>query len=189
MADQVTRGAARLAASIAVPVALVAGLVAFWALGRPGSGTAGPTLPSVQATGPVTMAAPPLSGEAAVACRALLSRLPDAIRDRPRRPVTAGAEQNAAYGDPAVTLACGAGPRPSIPTNDHTFVLVMNTVCWYEEDDKDGTTWYAIDRQVPVTVHLPAAYQPAPQWAIEFSNPIAESLQSITDVPAGCRDG
>jgi hypothetical protein len=186
VADQVTRGAARLAASIAVPVALVAGLVAFWALGRSGSGTAGPTLPSVQASGPVTMAAPPLSDEAAVDCRALLSRLPDALRDRPRRPVTAGAEQNAAYGDPVVTLACGAGPRPSIPpTGD---LLVMNTVCWYEVDDKDGTTWYAIDRQVPVTVHFPKAYQPAAQWAIEFSNPIAESLLPITDVPAGCHD-
>jgi len=65
---------------------------------------------------------------------------------------------------------------------------VMNTVCWYEADDKDGTTWYAIDRQVPVTVHFPKAYQPAAQWAIEFSNPIAESLLPITDVPSGCHD-
>jgi hypothetical protein len=186
MADEQTRGAAWLAAFIAVPLALVAGLVAFWALGRSHSGTAGPTLPSVQASGPVTMAAPPLSDEAAVACRALLSQLPEALRDRPRRPVTAGPEQNAAYGDPAVTLACGAGPRPSIaPTDD---VLVMNSVCWYETGDKDGTTWYAIDRQVTVTVHLPAAYQPAAQWAIEFSNPIALSLNPITDVPSGCHD-
>ena len=47
MADQETRGVARLAASIAVPVALVAGLAAYWALGRTGSGNPGPTLPSV----------------------------------------------------------------------------------------------------------------------------------------------
>ena len=186
MADQETRGVARLAASIAVPVALVAGLAAYWALGRTGSGNPGPTLPSVQATGPVNMAAPRLSEDVAVDCRALLAQLPDALRDRPRRPVTEGAEQNAAYGDPVVTLACGAGPRPSIPPTGH--LLVMNSVCWYEADDKDGTTWYAIDRMVPVTVHLPAAYQPAAQWAIEFSNPIAESLLPITDVPSGCHD-
>jgi hypothetical protein len=186
VADQVTRGAARLAALIAVPVALVAGLVAFWTLGRSGSDSPGPTLPSVQATGPVAMAAPPLSDDTAVACRALLSRLPDALRDRPRRPVTAGPEQNAAYGDPAATLACGAGPRPSIaPTDD---LLVMDGVCWYEADEKDGTTWYAVDRQVPVTVHFPAAYQPPAQWAIQFSDPIALSLNPITDTPAGCHD-
>jgi hypothetical protein len=184
MADRDTRGAARLAAFIAVPMALVAGLGAYWALGRSGSGTPGPTLPSVQASGPVAMAAPPLSDDAAVACRALLSKLPDALRDRPRRPVTAGPEQNAAYGDPAVTLTCGAGPRPSIPPTDD--VLVMDTVCWYEADDKTGTTWYAVDRQVPVTVHFPAAYQPAAQWAIEFSDPIVQSLNPITDVPSGC---
>jgi Protein of unknown function (DUF3515) len=185
VADQVTRGAARLAALIAVPVAVVAGLLAFRGLSR--AGDPGPTLPSVQATGPVTMAAPPLSGEAAVACRALLSQLPAALRDRPRRPVTAGAEQNAAYGDPAVTLACGAGPRPSVPPTAD--LLVLNNVCWYEVDDAGGTTWYAIDREVPVTVHLPAPYRPAAQWAIEFSNPIAGAVRSITAVPTGCRNG
>jgi hypothetical protein len=131
------------------------------------------------------MAAPPLSAQASVACRALLSQLPAALRDRPRRPVTAGAEQNAAFGDPAVTLACGAGPRPSFaPTAD---LLSLNNVCWYETDGKDGTTWYAIDREVPITVHLPPAYQPAAQWVIEFSDPIAGSVRSITDVPSGCK--
>jgi Protein of unknown function (DUF3515) len=186
VADQATRGAARTAALIAVPTALVAGLLAYWGLNR-SSATPGPTLPSVQATGPVAMAAPPLSDDTAVACRALLSQLPDALRDRPRRPVTAGAEQNAAFGDPAITLACGAGPRPSIaPTAD---LLVLNNVCWYETDDKDGTTWYPVDRVVPIAVHLPAAYQPAAQWAIEFSNPVAGSIRSITDVPTGCKDG
>jgi hypothetical protein len=183
--DQVTRRAARLAALIAVPVALVAGLLAFRELSRAGS--PGPTLPSVQATGPVAMAAPPLSDEAAVACRALLSQLPAALRDRPRRPVTAGAEQNAAYGDPAVTLACGAGPRPSVPPTAD--LLVLNNVCWYEADEAGGTTWYAIDREVPITVHFPAAYRPAAQWAIEFSNPVAGSVRSITAVPTGCRNG
>jgi Protein of unknown function (DUF3515) len=170
VADQVTRGAARLAALIAVPVAVVAGLLAFRGLSR--AGDPGPTLPSVQAT---------------VACRALLSQLPAALRDRPRRPVTAGAEQNAAYGDPAVTLACGAGPRPSVPPTAD--LLVLNNVCWYEVDDAGGTTWYAIDREVPVTVHLPAPYRPAAQWAIEFSNPIAGAVRSITAVPTGCRNG
>lgn len=186
MADQAARSAARTAALIAVPVALLAGLVAFWGLNRT-PGSPGPTLPSVQASGPVTMAAPTLPEDTAVACRALLSQLPAALRDRPRRPVTAGAEQNAAYGDPAITLACGAGPRPSIaPTAD---LLVLNNVCWYETDDGDGTTWYPVDRTVPVTVHLPAAYQPAAQWAIEFSNPVAGSIRSITDVPTGCKNG
>jgi GNAT superfamily N-acetyltransferase len=36
-----------------------------------------------------------------------VSQLPATVRDLTQRPVTAGAEQNAAYGDPALTVACG----------------------------------------------------------------------------------
>jgi hypothetical protein len=169
---------------IAVPVALLAGLLVFWGLNR-ASGTPVPTLPSVQASGPVPMSAPALSEQAAVACRALLSQLPATLRDRPRRPVTAGAEQNAAYGDPPATLACGAGSGPSVPPTDD--VLMLDGVCWYAADGKDGTTWYTLDREVPITVHFPAAYQQSASWAIEFSGPIAATVRSITAVPAGCK--
>jgi hypothetical protein len=164
-----------MAALIAVPIALATGALVFWQLDR--ATQPGPTLPSVQATGAVRMDAPALSDDATVACRALLSQLPDALSDRPRRPVTAGPEQNAAYGDPAITLACGVG-TPSVPPTDE--VSVLDGVCWYSAPDKTGTTWYTLDRVVPITVRIPAAYQHTAEWAIDFSAPIAGSVRSLT---------
>jgi uncharacterized protein DUF3515 len=181
VADRDSRSAARLAALIALPVAVAAGLVVFAVLGGFGSATPGPR-PS-PATGPVAMAAPSLPAPAATTCRALLARLPDTLDDRKRRPVTAGPEQNAAYGDPAITLACG-GPLPSVaPTDD---VYVMSGVCWYATPGRDGTAWTAIDRTVPVTVTVPASYDNSGQWANRFSDAIVASVPATTKVPSGC---
>jgi Protein of unknown function (DUF3515) len=177
-----TRAAARLAALIAVPVAVVAGFIAFRILGTSGTPVAAPSAP--QASTPVTMRAPSLPAQTATVCRALLAALPDALRDRARRPVTAGAEQNAAYGDPPITLACDAAPLPSVaPTDD---VYVMSGVCWYAVPGTGSTAWTAIDRTVTVTVTIPNSYQSQGQWANEFSGAIVSAVPATTTVPFGC---
>src|SRR5204862_1157604 len=84
--DPVTRNAARWAAAVALPVAVVAGLLSYRTL-TGAAHPAGSPSPAPQATGPVTMTAPALADRAATVCRALLSQLPGALRDRPRRPV------------------------------------------------------------------------------------------------------
>jgi len=117
-------------------------------------------------------------------CRALLSRLPAALRERQRRPVTAGPEQNAAYGDPAITLACG-GPRASVdPTG---FVSLLSGVCWYAVEGPDASTWTTVDREVPVTVTVPNRYAPPGQWVIEFSPAVGTAVPSGGTPPSGCR--
>jgi len=185
VAEQGTRGAARLAALIALPAAVVAGLLVFRVLGgfgAPAAHSSGSPVP--QAISPVPMAAPSLPDPAATVCRALLAALPDAVRDRKRRPVSAGPEQNAAYGDPAITLACGTGPLPSVaPTDD---VFAMSGVCWYAVPGGDATAWTAIDRTVTVTVTVPNRYENSGQWANEFSGPIVASVPARSDVPFGC---
>ena len=179
-----TRTAARLAAVIALPVAVLAGILAFRILGGPAARPA--PSPSAQATGPVAMAAPNLSPQTATVCRALLAALPDSLRDRRRRPVPAGPEQNAAYGDPPITLACGAGPLPSIdPTGE---VYPLSGVCWYARPGRDTTAWTAVDRVVTITVTVPNSYAGQGQWVIEFSGPVISSVPSITAVPSGCHD-
>jgi hypothetical protein len=184
VADQETRGVARLAAAVALPVALVAGLVAFWALGGFGRAHEAAAPPAPQATSAVAMAAPSLGVRPATVCRALLAQLPPALRDRPRRAVSAGPEQNAAYGDPAITLACGSGPAPSVdPTAD---VYPLSGVCWYAVPGPETTTWSTLDREVTVTVTVPNSYPGQGQWVIEFSGPIVASVPSITKVPSGC---
>jgi hypothetical protein len=178
-----------VATLVAVPVALLAGVLAFVLLNaRGGDGGAAPSpgssSPRVQAIGPVTMPAPPLAERAAVVCRALLAGLPDRIRDLPRRPVKAGPEQNAAYGDPAVTLACG-GARPAVAATD--FLLVMDGVCWRSSQAPDLTVWATVDREVPVRVTVPAAYAQPAQWANEFSAAVVAAVPSASAAPSGCR--
>src|SRR4051812_29743036 len=106
-----TRRAARVAAAVAIPSALLAG-VGVYALssGFAAPGTDGPAPGSTGV--PVQMAGASLDGRQATVCRALVTKLPDKVRDLNRRPVSRGTEQNAAYGDPALTLACAGAPRP-----------------------------------------------------------------------------
>src|SRR3954470_23816342 len=143
MADTETRGAARLAVFAAVPIAVVVGVVTFWWMGALAP-PASPASPRPQSPAPVvTATAGPLAGPAATACPDLLRRIPaDGLRDRPRRPVTAGAERNAAYGDPPITLACGVA-APALPVGADVYLL--SGVCWYSETDGTGTVWTTVD--------------------------------------------
>ncbi len=187
MADDVTRQAARLATIVTIPVLLLVGALGYFALsGRFGDQTddrAGAS-PRTPATGPVTMPAAPLRARQATLCRALLARLPGAIRDRAQRPVTAGGEQNAAYGDPAITLACGTTVPSFAPTDT---VYPLDGVCWFPVRLDGATAWTTLDREVPITVTVPASYDQPAQWVIEFSTPVAAAVPSAAQVTYGCR--
>jgi hypothetical protein len=187
VADEVTRQAARLATIITVPVVLLVGVLAFFLVGGGGGradGQAASPSPRVQATGPVRMAAPKLTARQATVCRALLSQAPQAIRDLAQRPVTAGAEQNAAYGDPPITLACGTAIPSFAPT---ATVYPLDGVCWYAAEGPDGSVWTTLDREVPVTVTVPKEYDQPGQWVIDFSAPVAAAVPSAAKIPYGCR--
>ncbi|HEX6683554.1 MAG TPA: DUF3515 domain-containing protein [Candidatus Limnocylindrales bacterium] len=164
------RSATRVATLVAVPLAVLAGLVAFQVL-----------KPDFQDTGPVTMLAIQLDERQTVVCRALLAHLPGQVRDRQRRPVTAGPEQNAAFGDPAITVACG-GKKPAFAPTD--VVYPLSGVCWIP--DASGTTWTTVDREVPVVVTVPQEYDSPGQWVAAFSAPVFKAILSA-DVPSGCK--
>jgi hypothetical protein len=193
--DPTVRRAKRVAALIAVPVALIAGLGVFALLGgfgagKPSAGPAsGPASAQPQATSPVTVAAPVLGDRAATVCRALLSQVPAQLRDRVRRPVTAasggtGSEQNAAYGDPPIILACGV-TTPSYAPEENA--VVLSGVCWLTRKGAGGSAVFTtLDREVPIAVTVPASYTQPGQWVIEFSPAIVGSVPSIAKLPFGC---
>src|SRR5262245_10157306 len=110
--DPVRRQAARTATLVAIPVALAVAAIGLWRSGvfesasPPAPTTPAPT--SVTPLAPVPMAAPQLSDADVTVCRAVIAKLPDKVLTKTRRPVTAGAEQNAAFGEPPMTVACGA---------------------------------------------------------------------------------
>lgn len=189
MADQVTRGAARLAALIAVPVALVAGLLMFWGLG--GLSSAAPRAtpgesPVPMLTSPVAMPAPPLASRDATMCLAFIAQLPGTLRGLSERPVTSGPEQNAAFGNPPIEVACGGRAEPKVPPD--AFLPILSGVCWYADQSRANVTvWTTLDRQVPITVLMPNSYQGQGDWMQEFSSPIIAAVPSLPQLPEMCQ--
>jgi len=200
--DRATRGAALWATLIAVPVALIVGLVVFWKIvpqgtdknAEPGaSATAAAAVPST----PVQMAAPKLSERTTQVCLAVTSQLPTTLRDLPGRRVSAGFEQNAAWGEPPITVACGVTPptmceridggRPGCVPLDAT-MLAMNGVCWWAKEGPASDVFTTMDREVAVQVTVPGSYSSTGQWANEFSDAVVKTVKSKTDgVPSGCK--
>jgi hypothetical protein len=179
VADQVTRSAARLALLVALPVALVAGLVAFWSLGGLRRH------PASAATGPVAVPGRSLSSADATVCLAFVAHLPATIRGLDQRPVTAGQEQNAAYGEPPITVGCGGRPAPSVRAG--TLLWTLSGICWYADQSRAGvTTWTTLDRRVPVWVTMPNSYQGQGDWVQQFTTPIRAWVPSLSPPPATC---
>jgi hypothetical protein len=182
--------AARLALVVALPVAVLAGLASLWAFGafdRSGAsapGTSPAVSPHAGATSAVDVPAGPLSARAVAVCRAVLAKLPDGVRDAPRRPVIDGAEQNAAYGDPPLTVACGA---PAVSVAPDGEVALLSGVCWHAlRASADTTVWTTLDREVPVRITVPAAYESPGQGVIAFSAPLAAADPPLKSPPRGC---
>jgi hypothetical protein len=200
--DRSTRRAALWATLVAVPVTLAVAGFTFAKL-APDSPAAAPS-PSAsaarpQSTAPVAMPAPALAERSATVCRALVSQLPPTLRNLNQRPVTAGPEQNVAYGDPAATVACGntapIKPCPS-PTNggalpagcfpDTDEVWGVNRVCWHPLEQADATVLTTVDREIPVQVRVPKEYGPALQWVAPVSDVIVATVPSAKTAPSGC---
>ncbi|MEU4428256.1 DUF3515 domain-containing protein [Actinoplanes sp. NPDC024001] len=194
--DRTNRVAAVWATAVAVPVALVVGVVAFLAIQPEKSETAGKT-PAAIPSAAVEMAAPKLDERATQVCLAVTSQLPTSVRDLPARKVSAGPEQNAAYGEPPLTVACGV-PQPQmceslekttpgcVPLD--TELLIMNRVCWYAKPGADAATLTTMDREVAVQVTVPSAYENPAQWANEFSDTVVRTVKSKTEgLPSGCK--
>jgi Protein of unknown function (DUF3515) len=186
MPDDSTRRAAWISAFVAVPLALVAGIVVFFALHDrvTGDAAAGATPSASASTGPVTMAAPALTAAHATMCLAFIAQLPPKQLKLAERKVTAGPEQNAAFGDPAITAACGASEPKVSPTDE---IYPISGVCWYEQQSKTATVWTTLDREVPVAITIPNSYNnpPAGQWVAEFSDAVIYTLPSIK-TPYNC---
>ncbi|BCJ54655.1 hypothetical protein Asp14428_61300 [Actinoplanes sp. NBRC 14428] len=198
--DQAVRSAALWATVVAVPVALLVGLVIFFQVLPDGDAGPAPsaaaTPPAAVPSAPVQMAAPKLPARAAQVCLAVTSQLPVQVRDLVGRKVSAGPEQNAAYGEPPITVACGVTrPRMCQSLDESgsgcvpmdTELLTMNRVCWYADKQPAATVFTTMDREVPVQVTVPQQYEQSAQWANEFSDVVVETDKSITEgVPSGC---
>jgi hypothetical protein len=183
MADRARRRAAVTATLVAVPVALAVALVSLLTYGGFSADPPAAAPPTLAATTPVTMAAPDLPEAAVPVCQTVVSHLPESLAGLARRPVTAGAEQNAAYGDPPITVACGTSQPAVEPTAD---VITLSGVCWLAAPGTGSTAWTTIDRIVPVTVTVPGAAEGSAQSVVPFSPAVAAADPRTTTAPSGC---
>jgi hypothetical protein len=198
--DPATRSAAVWATAIAVPIALLVGLLVFWQITPDDDPAAAPaataSAPAAMPSTPVQIAAPKLDARTAQVCLAVTSQLPTSVRGMPNRPVSAGPEQNAAYGEPPITVACGItrpamcervdGGAPGCVPLDAT-MFKMNGVCWWGQDNPATDVFTTMDREVAVQVSVPGSYEQTAQWANEFSDAVVKTVKSATaGVPTGC---
>ena|SRR5215475_6560678 len=188
MADRSTRRAAVIASLVAVPVALLVAAISFGYLASrtdKATPTASPTVAAATSPGTLTMPAPKLSPAHAQACLAFIAQLPTKLRNLPERHVNAP-EQNAAFGDPAVTVQCGAAEAHPAPTDQ---IWPISGVCWFAQTGTASTVWTTLDREVPVAVTIPNHYAAggaaSGQWAAEFSAPLVSAMPSIK-TPYNC---
>ncbi|HLU44332.1 MAG TPA: DUF3515 domain-containing protein [Natronosporangium sp.] len=182
--DPVTRSAARLAALVAVPVAVLVGIGSLLLLGNAAdspSESPPSSAPAPVVTDPVEMSTRELTEWEEVVCRALLAQVPAEVDGLAQRPVTAGSEQNAAYGEPPITLECGV--EAGYQLTDQVFP--GSGVCWHATEQEDATVWVTLDREVPVRVTVPNHYDAPYQRVIEFSPVIIETIRSA-EGPSGC---
>lgn len=145
---------ARKATAIAVPAALIAGLVTAWVISSNigGAGETGPlekvTVQEAEGTDDI--------------CANVVIGLPDTLDGRQKRAVT-GHPGSLAWGDPPITLVCGVPKPEGIETE--TNIIAVNGVDWLVKEATDtsdyglpgeNVLWTAVDREVYVSVAVPA---------------------------------
>lgn len=169
-----------VATVVAVPIAVVAGIVVFNAIAP----AADDSVLVQEDLSPVSVEVPELSADAAVVCLALTATAPQEAGGLEARPVEGGdgaAEAVMAYGDPAIVATCGAAP---VAVEDTAAVFKLNGVCWFSEED--GAEWTTLDREVPVAVSVPADHEQPVDVLNDLSNVIAEKVPAAEDAPTGC---
>ena len=131
---------------------------------------------------PVAVPAGPPPGEAGRACTALMRALPETLADQARREVSPADAGGAAWGDPPITLVCGAPAPPGLRS-------------WSRCDVAEGVGWFVPDDQLEdqsldaelttvgvrptVRVHLPAAHRPrASAVLLQLGPPIRQTLEA-----------
>lgn len=173
--------AARVATLVAVPVALAVAVLLIWLTSaRPEDDS--PARPATGTTAPVSVAARTLAPRDMTVCRALLAKLPETVRGERQRPVTTGAEQNAAYGEPPLLVRCGV-QAVTLPATSTEAVYPLSRVCWVP--DRTGRVWTTLDREVPVSVTVPETLSEPGQWVAAFSRYVATTPAGGSP-PSGC---
>lgn len=174
------RSPALIATAIALPLALITGLI-----------VAAVVMQRNLDAEPVILAEVPAPAADSDECTTLLAALPEELGDLERAdivdpaPAGAAAWRTAGTLDDPVVLRCGL-ERP-LDFDQAAALQLVNDVQWFQVSGEamglDSSTWYAVDRSVYLALTLPDGTGPTPLQVI--SDTITENLpqQAIDPAP------
>jgi Protein of unknown function (DUF3515) len=104
-------------------------------------------------------------------CTALLGDLPATVLDNERRRAVPG-RFSAAWGDPPITLRCGAEKPPRLTATSQCFEV--NGVGWFAEQASNGFLFTTIGRTTYVEVGVPSNYAPEANALVDLADPVSK---------------
>ncbi|HEX6887660.1 MAG TPA: DUF3515 family protein [Candidatus Nanopelagicales bacterium] len=118
---------------------------------------------------------PAPSGDMAVACAAFTAALPASLSTvGARREVIPDSSLTAAYGDPPVSVRCGA-PRPAA-LSATSMLVTVDGIDWFPEELTGGWLLTSVGRTANVELTVPTAQGPAPSVAADLAPTIKATL-------------
>ena len=135
-------------------------------------------------TGDVAVDSPSPGARDLATCTRLLEALPATLVHEDSRPVTPAGAPAAAWGDPPITLTCGAAVPPEF--NEFSSCTLANGVGWFvpdaqRQDESSDVTWTAVGYRPVVSVHVPADYRPAGAAGViaSLAGPVKQTLELV----------
>lgn len=103
-------------------------------------------------------------------CRALVKDLPSRVDDQSRRDVKPDTGLTAAWGHPAITLACGVAKPTGM--NAASRCWEVDGVGWYQDERDSDIRFTTLGRQALVQVTVPNKYAPQANALTDLAKPI-----------------
>lgn len=172
-AERATRPAAVLIAAVVAVLVAFGTMLLVLQLGSADRTPAEPVVVGAEAPG----------GAAQQLCPGLMALLPQELDGAPRRAVDSPSEYVAAWGDPAVTLRCGA-PEP-VDLTPTSALLTVNGVAWFQQEGVGGVRWTAVGREVYVDVTVPQESAAQEAVLVPMSRIVAASVPAVAAEPTG----
>ncbi|MEY9847084.1 hypothetical protein ABH940_004171 [Streptacidiphilus sp. BW17] len=144
------------------------------------------------------VSAPRTTGAVTQQCTTLSTELPSTLMGLSKRDTSPTSANTAAWGDPAVTLRCGAG-LPGIldphshdydPESENVSGAEIGGVCWasvYNQNDR-SFTFSSVDLQAIVEVNIPSAYTGKQSPMTQLAPAVAKVSPVLPDNKFNCSD-
>lgn len=117
---------------------------------------------------------PAVTGGTAAICRALVADLPATVDGQAERTVRPRSDLTAAWGHPAITLACGVAKPAGM--NAASRCWEVNGVGWYAEERDSDVRYTTLGRKALVQVTVPNKFTPQAAALVDLAGPIKDHV-------------